>query len=324
MSAVSRMRLPRLSIRRPAPPRPRTIIAIALVLALLGGGWLWLRGSSLVSVDRVTVMGLSGPTSDEIHSALSSAARNMTTLDVNMSALRMAVAPFPIVKSLSVTTQFPHGMRIRVIEQVPVGAVTVDGRAIPVAADGTLLPSLNASGLSSIPLSVPPGGARLTDRVALAAVAVLAAAPAWLRTRVMQVSSTSANGLVAKMRDGPAIYFGSTSHLRAKWMAAAAVLADPSSEGAAYIDVTVPARPAVGGVAGAASADQSILPGGATNPAAATTSGAGAVIGAGYTTATAPSVTAAATGAADTTAPTDAATGSPVTTTPSGDGAPGD
>jgi hypothetical protein len=107
-------------------------------------------------------------------------------------------------------------------------------------------------------------------------------------------------------------------------MAAAAVLADPSSEGAAYIDVTVPARPAVGGVAGAASADQSILPGGATNPAAATTSGAGAVIGAGYTTATAPSVTDAATGAADTTAPTDAATGSPVTTTPSGDGAPGD
>lgn len=251
------------------------MLALVLVLGLLGGGWIWVRGSALVSVNRITVTGLSGPSSGQIHAALVSAAHDMTTLSVKMSALRIAVAPFPVVKSLSVSTQFPHGMRIRVTEQVAIGAVTVDGRRIAVAPDGTLLPSVSASGLASIPVSVPPGGTRLSDGATRGAVAVLAAAPAWLRARVAQVSSTSANGLVAALRAGPKIYFGSASQLRAKWAAAAAVLAAPSSAGAAYIDVTVPERPAAGGVASTAAAGQSTVPGGAANSAGATGGTAG-------------------------------------------------
>ena len=270
MSAVGRVRLPRLSIRRLPTPRPRTTLALMLVLAMLGGGWLWVRDSPLVSVDRVTVTGLKGADSSQIHSALVGAARSMTTLDVNMSALRTAVAAFPVVKGLRVSTQFPHGMRIHVTEQVPVGAVTADGRRIAVAPDGTLLPSASASGLASIPVSVPPGGTRLTDPATRGAVAVLAAAPGWLRARVTQVSSTSASGLIAQMHNGLKIYFGSASELPAKWEAAAAVLADPGSEGATYIDVTVPQRPAAGGVAGGAQAGQSTVPSGtssSTSPA---------------------------------------------------------
>ena len=266
MSAISRVRLPRLARPRLRPPRPRTLLSLVLVIMVLGGGWLWVRGSSLVSVDRVTVTGLRGPSSGQIRSALLSAARNMTTLEVNMSALQVAVAPFPVVKGVEVSTQFPHGMRIRVLEQVAVGAVSVDGRRIPVAANGTLLPSVSASGLPSIPVSVPPGGTRLTSRSARGAVAVLAAAPGWLRARVTQVSSTAANGLVAELHNGPEIYFGDASQLRAKWTAAAAVLADPGSEGAVYIDVSVPERPAVGGVAGAAGSDQSATAATATTP----------------------------------------------------------
>jgi cell division protein FtsQ len=227
------------------------------MVLLLGGGWLWLRGSSLVSVDRVTVTGLRGPDSGQIRTALLSAARNMTTLDVNLPALRVAVAPFPVVKGIRVSTQFPHGIRIRVLEQSAVGAVTVDGRRIAVAADGTLLPSDNASGLPSVPVSVPPGGPRLTSGSARNAVALLAAAPGWLRSRITQVSNTAAHGLVAELHDGPDIYFGDATMLRAKWTAAAAVLADPGSKGAAYIDVTVPERPAAGGVAGVTSSGQS-------------------------------------------------------------------
>jgi cell division protein FtsQ len=276
VSAIARM-LPRPSIRRLAPPRPRTLLVLVLVLALLGVAWLWVRDSPLVSVDRVTVTGLSGPSSGQVQSALVNAARSMTTLDVNMSALRTAVAPYPVVKNLIVTTQFPHGMRIRVSEQIPVGAVTVGARKIAVAADGTLLPSVSAAGLASIPVSVPPGGTRLTDGATQGAVAVLAAAPGWLRVRVTEVSSTTAHGLVAAMRNGPEIYFGGAGELRAKWMAVAAVLADPSSQGAAYIDVTVPSRPAAAGVAGAATADQGAFvgttPTGTAAPGTPTTSG---------------------------------------------------
>jgi cell division protein FtsQ len=246
---------------------------VVLVLMLLGGGWLWVRGSSLVSVDRVTVTGLRGPSSRPIRAALLSAARDMTTLDVNMSALRVAVAPFPAVKSLDVSTQFPHGMRIRVLELVPVGVLAVGDRKIPVGANGTLLPSDSGAGLASIPVSAPPGGPRVTAGATRNAVAVLAAAPLWLRARVAQVSTTTANGLVAEMHDGPQIYFGDAGELRAKWMAVAAVLADPGSEGAAYIDVTVPERPAVAGVAGASSSGQTSADAAPADPTGATGSG---------------------------------------------------
>jgi len=327
VSAITRVRLPRPSIRRLPSPGPRTVLAIVLVVALLGGGWLWVRDSSFVAVDSVTVTGLTGPSTAQIESALVSAAHNMTTLDVNMSALRLAVAPFPVVKRLSVSTQFPHGMRIRVTEQIAVGAVTVDGRRIAVAPDGTLLRSLSVAGLASIPVTVPPGGNRLSDHSAQEAVALLAAAPRWLRARVTQVSSMSANGLVAQLRRGPEIYFGAATDLLAKWTAVALVLADPSSVGAAYIDVTVPERPAAGGVGEPASSSQSAAGAGAAadanstgvqgaTGAGATTGAAGATTGAAGATTGAAGATGAATDTLQGSAGTGAATGNATVSAP--------
>jgi cell division protein FtsQ len=233
-----RARLPRLN--------PRVLIALLAVLALLGGVWLWVRQSSLVAVKRVTVAGASGPDAAEIRSALISAARDMTTLDVHVSHLRTAVSPYPVVKRVQVSTQFPHGMRIRVIEQVPVALVQVDGRRTPVAGDGTLLRDVPTDAqLPSIGLTVAPGGTQLTG-VASTEVRLLALAPDHLLTKVQLASSDTAHGLVVQMRNGPRVYFGAADRLAAKWAAVAAVLASPSSAGADYIDVTDPARPAAG------------------------------------------------------------------------------
>jgi len=227
--------------------RPRLLITIVVLGALLGGGWLWLRDSSLVSVQRVSVTGERGPDASQIRRALTAAALTMTTLDVQMDQLWMAVRPFPVVKGLRVSTQFPHGMRIGVIEQVPVGAVVVGRHSIAVAGDGTLLHDVAVSpDLPVIPVRVPPGGERLTDPQALGAVAVLAAAPYPLLTRLSQVTIVAGHGLVAQLRNGPSIYFGDANRLGAKWIAVSEVLADPGSDGAVYIDVTDPRRPAAG------------------------------------------------------------------------------
>jgi cell division protein FtsQ len=170
----------------------------------------------------------------------------MTTLDVSMSQLRTAVAPFPVIADLRVSTQFPHGMRIRVIERPPVATVSVGGRSIAVASDGTLLHDLVVSSpLPVVPITVPPGGPRLTGP-ALRATELLASAPAQLLARIGQVTTMPGHGLVAQIRAGPSVYFGDASTARAKWIAATAVLADPGSAGAAYIDVTDPGRPAAG------------------------------------------------------------------------------
>ncbi len=230
------------------------IVAAAVVLALLGGGWLWVRDSSLVAVDRVSVSGESGPDAGQIRSALVAAAHSMTTLDIHLNQLRMAVAPYPVVKRLSVSTQFPHGMRIHVIEQVPVGVVVVDGRKTAVAGDGTLLRDvIPPATLPAIPLRVPPGGTHLTGG-SLAEVQVLGAAPYPMLANVSQVTLISPYGLVAQLRNGPSIYFGDSTQLGLKWAAATTALAASTSAGASYIDVTDPDRPAAGAAPDSASA----------------------------------------------------------------------
>jgi cell division protein FtsQ len=240
------IRLPRLG--------PRALLTIAAVVALLAGAWVWLRDSSLVAVQRVTVAGASGPDASEIRAALVIAARDMTTLDVKMSSLRTAVAPYPVVKSLQVSTQFPHGMRIHVIEQVPVALIATAAGRTAVSGDGTLLRDVTAiSSLPTIALSVAPGGTRVTG-AALTDVRLLAAAPYGLLAKVSGVSSDGANGLMAQLRDGPKIYFGDTTQLALKWTVATAVLAAPSEAGAGYVDVTVPSRPVAGLVSDAAAA----------------------------------------------------------------------
>lgn len=226
------------------------IVSLAGAAGLLGGGWLWFRDSSLVAVQRVAVSGQSGPDAGAIRSALSSAARGMTTLDVQVRRLYAAVSAFPVVRSLQVSTQFPHGMRIHVLERLPVAVVVLSGRRVAVAADGTVLHDLaHVPVLPRIPLAVPPGGPRLSDPRALSALAAATAAPPALLPRISLITTIAGRGLVASLRGGPTVYLGDVSQLRSKWAAAVAVLADPGSAGASYIDVTDPARPAAGAAA---------------------------------------------------------------------------
>ncbi len=279
---IAAERLRRLSPGRLPLPRLRrsAVLALLAVVLLLGGGWLWLRDSSLVSVRHIRIRVEGGPDAGQIRHALSSAARNMTTLDVRLDQLRAAVAPYPVVKDLQVSTDFPHGIRIHVVEQIPVAAVSAGGRAVAVAGDGTLLHDVAASSLPTIPLRVPPGGQRVTEPDALHAVAVLAAAPYAMLGRITQVTQ-SGGQTVAQLRGGPSILFGDGSQLGAKWAAATAVLGDAGSAGASYIDVSDPARPAAGTSAGQSGV--AAIAGTAATAAAATAGSVAAGAGASAT-----------------------------------------
>ncbi|MHB1567717.1 MAG: cell division protein FtsQ/DivIB [Solirubrobacteraceae bacterium] len=224
----------------------RVAAGAGLLAALGGGGWIWLRDSSLVSVDQVQISGAGGPQGAQIRRALELAARNMTTLDVHLPALRAAVAPYPSVARISVSTSFPHTMRIEVYERRAVAIIEAAGTGVEVADDGTVLrdQTVNPS-LPAIALRAVPSGPRVRG-IALSEVRLISVAPPALSAHVSQVSSDSVHGLFAQLRNGPRIYFGDASQLRSKWSAAAAVLAQPNAAGAQYIDVTVPARPAAG------------------------------------------------------------------------------
>ncbi len=240
----------------------RTLAVAVAVVILLGGGWLWFRSSSFVAVRQVRVTGLSGPDVSEIARALTTTAETMTTLDFDMSKLKRSVEAYPYVHSLDVSTELPHGVTIHVLEEVPVATSSVGGRIAVVDGAGDLLPSTGTphGPLPSVPLgsaSIAEGGSggsssgtgRISARGPLAALKVLVAAPYAFLPHIASAFSTSAHGVVVKLRGGPRLFFGSLVQLADKWSSALSVLAargSAAASGGGYIDLSDPERPAVG------------------------------------------------------------------------------
>ena len=233
-------------VRPRGPALKRLLTALAVVFAI-AFGWMWLRDSALVGVNQVDIVGASGTQGAAIRAAVRNAAQDMTTLHVRPDAMRKALAPYAVVKDVQVRADFPRRLKVTVVEHQAVGVIVVAGHKTAVAGDGTLLRDAYASGVPVIPLREPPAGTMLQDAGARSIVALLAAAPPALRARVAKVF-VGPRGLTARLKVGTPLYFGSGERLVAKWAAATAVLADPTSKGATSLDLRVPERPAAGGL----------------------------------------------------------------------------
>jgi cell division protein FtsQ len=217
------------------------------VTALLAGGWLWVRDSSLTRVTQVSVTGATTSDEKRIRAALERAALDMTTLHVREQALHDAVAPYPSVADLRIHTDFPHQMQVEVLEHRPVAALEVDGRRTPVSDDGIVLNGVRADGaLPTIRRGRLPAR-RVGDARTRAALAIAAAAPEPLLERSERVSH-GRDGFTVNLREGPPLVFGTPEDVAAKWIAAARVLAESSAAGATYLDLRVPGRVAAGGL----------------------------------------------------------------------------
>jgi cell division protein FtsQ len=237
-------------LRAPGLPRvPLRLLLALLVLAALGyGGWMWLRDSSLAAVRDVEVTGSTSSEESKVRAALDAAARDMTTLHVREDALEAAVAQYASVAGLEVETDFPHAMRIRVLEHEPVAVLVSGEREIAASGDGLLLQGVVADGdLPVIKTDAPPVGDRVSNANTRAALTIAAAAPDELRRRIDRLW-TGPRGMMLALVDGPDLIFGDASDARRKWLAAARVLADPSAAGAIYLDVRIPERVAAGGL----------------------------------------------------------------------------
>jgi cell division protein FtsQ len=219
-------------------PRSGWLFVAACAVAVLVAAALWLRDSPLVEVSEVSVTGASGPDAPKIEAALRSAARDMTTLHVREDELRQAVDAFPTVGHLEIQSDFPHALRIEVVEREPVAVLARGDDRMPVTAGGTLLRGATAP--DDLPVIEDVKDARI--------LRLLGTAPRPLLRRAERAFAGS-RGLTVRMADGPEVYFGSATDLAAKWLAAARVLADPTAEGATYVDVRVPERTAAGGLA---------------------------------------------------------------------------
>jgi cell division protein FtsQ len=242
-------RLPRISINVPRRFRRRAIAVLLLALALMALYRFWFRDSSFVRVQHVTVSGLTTKDAPRISLALTSAARDMSTMHVDEGELNRVVSSFPVVKAVVAQASFPHTLKIHVIEETPAAVLDVAGQRLLLAPDGTVLRDV----ATGHPLAlIKSRGAvpqdMLTDRIALSALHVAGAVPADLAGRVTTITHGK-KGILVHLRNGPLLIFGNDTRPVAKWMSAAAVLADPSSRGATYVDLRLPGRPIAGGLA---------------------------------------------------------------------------
>jgi cell division septal protein FtsQ len=234
----------------PPPHLRRRLIGLTLLVTLLSCGYLfWLRDSSFVKVETVTVTGVTSDDAGRVRAALAAAAREMTTLHVDRGRLEEATAAFPVVRSIDVRPDFPSAMRIHVVEHRPAAVLASGSKRVPVAADGSVLSGLPVRGkLPRVRFRGALPERRMAAGDALSAVRVAAGLPAALRGRVGEVRRDGGKGLIAPIANGPRLIFGSASQLGAKWAAAIRVLADTDAAGADYIDVRVPERPVAGGL----------------------------------------------------------------------------
>jgi cell division septal protein FtsQ len=255
LAAVARVgdRLPTISrpSRRPDwPTLKRRLIIVGLVLCVLAAAyWFWFRGSSFVAVEDVTIKG--AEQAPQIESALRGAAEGQSTIDFDMAALEQAVAGDPLVADIAVQADFPSGVLIDVEVRRPAGYLGAEG--VVVAGDGTVLERTGErpEGVPSIELANKDDGALEGDAAigdALAASKVLGAAPEALAPLINEASTGGEFGVTIDLGPGLELRFGSPSEAALKWRAAAAVLASPKFDGAAYLDLSVPKRPVAGGV----------------------------------------------------------------------------
>lgn len=220
--------------------RRLTVLVGLVLLALLVVVYFGVRMSGLSTVQDVTVVGVRGPEATKIRAAIERAAQGQSTLGFDDDAIRKAVARNQSITGVDVHTRFPHGVQIEVQQRLAVGAIESGGRRVAVAADGTLLADWPAGTLPVIRNGRASDG-RLV-RAQHAAVEILGAAPAAILAKVARIDQTT----IVRLADGPALLFRDTHRVNAKWAAAIAVLSDPKTKGATWIDLRIPEQPVAG------------------------------------------------------------------------------
>lgn len=257
-AALGRLATPGDLLRRTARALPRSpaklrrrLLAAAFAAALLGVAYVsWFRDSSFVRVEHVSVTGLEGSDAPRERAALTAAARQMTTLHVDEAALRDALGAGAAVEAVRVTIDFPHGMRIAVVEKAPVAVLAYGNERVAVGSGGVMLPDVDPipRDLPSIDVGALPTRMQLGQGRAMRLVTAAAAAPRALLERVDRLRELPGKGIVAFIANGPQVILGNADDLGAKWAAAAAILSDGTSRGASYVDVRLPDRPVAGGL----------------------------------------------------------------------------
>jgi cell division protein FtsQ len=219
------------------------VAAIAAVLAACVG----LYSSPLFTIRTVEVVGATHVSADAIRT-LARVPADATLIRFPADAVVERVSTNPWVASASVSRVFPSGMRIRVVERVPVAIVDEGSSMWLMDASGSAIASASADASGTLPVigDVPgldlKAGRRTTSEPLLNAIRVLTGISSTLRATVRAVSAPTIDGTALTTADHVEIVIGEAVDLLTKDALARRILSEQQGK-VVSIDVRITDRP---------------------------------------------------------------------------------
>lgn len=216
--------------RRLATARPLLVVAGAgSVLAL--AAWVVLSSGAL-AVSRLAIAGTHRLSAAEVRAAVGPVTGE-ALLRVDTAGVVARVSALPGVRSVTVTRDWPHTLRVVIRERDAVAAIQRSDGWYLIDSQGVEYgPPLRAPGALPV-LSLP---AQAPDLAARSAAAVLRGLPASLLREVVRVDAPSPSGVQLRLRGGALVVWGSADRAADK----ARILATLLSRRARVYDVSSP------------------------------------------------------------------------------------
>jgi cell division protein FtsQ len=226
--------------------RLRVVAVVGAVIVVLAA-CVGLYNSPLFTVRTVEVVGAAHVTADAIR-ALARVPGDATLIRFPADAVAERVSANPWVASVSVSRVFPSGMRIRVVERVPMAVVDAGSSMWLVDGTGSVIatPTADVSGTVPIITDVPgldlKAGRRTTSEPLLNAIKVLTGISPALRATVRAVSAPTIDGTALTTVDHVEIVIGEAVDLPTKDALARRILNEQRGK-VVSIDVRITDRP---------------------------------------------------------------------------------
>lgn len=213
----------------------RKVLAAALVVAAVAFSVYGLYFSSWLRAEGVRVTGADILTTDEVLAA-AEVDTGGALIRVDLDAIAHRVRSLAAVKDVDVSRQWPHDVRIEIVERVPVAVLDLGARQVALDADGYSFPT-PASDREGLPRVTVGGGA---DRDALKeGASVVASLDPTVAGLVDHLEVQTVDEILLHLDDGRLVRWGSADQSDDK----AAVLLQLLKRKAEMYDVSVPGAP---------------------------------------------------------------------------------
>jgi hypothetical protein len=230
-------------------PTARSILVGAAAVGVAGLLYLVARETPVFAVQSIDVTGVHGAAAAHVRAALRPL-EGKSLLALHASDVEDRLAAVPEVRQATYDRAFPNTLRVDIVPEQPVAVVRQGASAWLASTDGRVLRALTRESRPPLPRIWLPRGVDIAvgetlapDEGGRAAAALALARRVGFHAHVRDVSVVQGT-LVFGLRSGLDLRLGTDDALALKLAVAARIL--PLVRGAAYLDVSLPARPVAG------------------------------------------------------------------------------